>query len=75
MKTSEAYSLHKPKRKKFIRKKVVVSGIDDNWQIDLLDVTKIKDENNNYKFTLTCIDAFSKYAWAIPILNKEAFTV
>jgi len=75
LKTSEAYSLHKPKRKKFIRKNVVVNGIDDTWQIDLLDVTKIKDENNNYKFILTCIDAFSKYAWAIPIINKEATTV
>ena len=26
--------------------------------------------NNNYKFILTVIDIFTKYAWAIPLNNK-----
>ena len=27
------------------------------------------------KFLLTCIDVFSKYAWAIPLKNKNGKTV
>ena len=32
--SKEAYSLHKPKRKNYPRKQVIVKGIDDTWQID-----------------------------------------
>jgi hypothetical protein len=73
--STEAYSLHKPKRKKFIRKKIIVPGIDHLWQIDLLDVSKIKDENDNNRYLLTVIDCFSKFAWVIPIKNKQGSTV
>jgi len=73
--SNEAYSLHKPKRKKFIRKKIIVPGIDHLWQIDLLDVSKIKDENDNYRYFLTVIDCFSKFAWVEPIKNKQGLTV
>jgi len=71
---SLSYSLHKPKRKKFIRKKIIVPGIDYLWQIDLLDVSKIKDENDNYRYFLTVIDCFSKFAWVEPIKNNQGLT-
>jgi hypothetical protein len=73
--SNDSYTLHRPKRKKFVRKKIVVPGIDHLWQIDLIDVSKIKDENENNKFLLTVIDCFSKYAWAVPIKNKQGSTV
>ena len=31
--------------------------------------------NSNNKFTLTVIDNFSKYVFAVPLKNKEAQTV
>lgn len=30
------------------------------------------NENNGYKYLLTIIDTFSKYAWAVPIKNKTS---
>ena len=69
-----AYTLHKPIRHRFPRRKTIVEGIDDQWQVDLVDLTKESGSNFNYKYILTCIDVFSKYAWAIPILNKSAKT-
>ena len=68
------YTLHKPKRIRFKRCRVVVSGIDEQWQIDLVDVKNIKGSNYGTTFILTCIDVFSKFAWAIPLKNKEAKT-
>lgn len=70
----EAYSLHKPKRLNYPRKQVVVRGIDDTWQIDLVDVTPLKNENEGNKFILTCIDVFSKYGQAGEMKNKEKRT-
>ena len=31
--------------------------------------------NNNYKFILTVIDIFTKYAWAIPLTNKSGLSI
>lgn len=66
----ETYTLHKPARKKFKRNRIIVYGIDDTWQADLIDLQNIAKENNNYKYLLTIIDVFSKYAWVIPLKNK-----
>jgi hypothetical protein len=71
----ETYTLHKPARKKFIRNKVIAQGIDDLWQMDLVDMSKFSKFNEGFKFLLTCIDVFSKYAWVIPLQNKQADTV
>ena len=73
--TQDEYSLHKPIVKKFERNKVLVSGIDDTWQIDLIDMRVFKKENNNISYILTIIDVFSKYAWGRMIENKQADTV
>jgi hypothetical protein len=59
-------------KKIFKRNKIYVHGIDDTWQIDLIDMIKHKDLNNGYAYILTCIDVFSKYGWAVPIKTKEA---
>ena len=65
-------TLHKPSRKTFTRNRVIVMSIDDQWQADLCDMSSIADVNDGYKFILTCIDCFSKYAWAIPVKSKHA---
>ena len=67
----DTYTLHKPVRHKFKRRKVVVGGIDDQWQMDLVDVSKIAKHNGQHHFILTCIDVLSKYAWAVPLKNKS----
>ena len=71
----EAYSMHKQVKRKFPRRKTEVAGIDDQWQIDLLDISKLKYQNSHMTFLLTCIDVFRRFAWVIPIKNKEAETV
>ena len=67
-----AYTLHKPYRKRFSRNKTIVHGIDSQWQVDLADLPRQVEHNDGYRYILTCIDVFSRYAWAVPIRTKSA---
>ena len=42
------------------------------WQADLVDLTKLKNDNDNITFLLTVIAVFSKVAWCGPMKNKSA---
>lgn len=71
LQSQEAYTLHKPVIRKFKRRVTLVSGINDQFQCDLIDMQKFKKENDNFAFILTVIDVFSKYAWAKPLKTKK----
>jgi len=75
LKTQDTYTLHKPVRKRFLRNQTIVSGIDDQWQADLADVSDISRENQGNHYLLTVVDCFSKYAWAIPSKRKDATSI
>ena len=66
----DTYTLHRPVRKKFRRRKTIAKGIDHQWQIDLVDMQKLEKFNDRVKYLLTIIDVFSRYAWALPLRNK-----
>ena len=71
----DAYTLHKPVRRKFQRRRTIVGGIDHQWQADLIDVQKLKKNNGGNNYLLTCIDVFSKYAWVVPLKDKTGGTL
>ena len=58
----DAYTLHKPARRHFKRRQVIVGGMHQQWQADLVDMSKFKRVNNGMTFLLTVIDVFSKVA-------------
>lgn len=62
--------IHKTARKNFIRRSVVLKGIDDLWQADLIDFQNLRKYNHGYKFILVVLDCFSKFSWAIPVKTK-----
>ena len=66
----DTYTLHKPVRVNFRRNRTVVGGLDEQFQIDLVDLSSISKHNDGYHFLVTCIDVFSRYAWVIPIKRK-----
>ena len=55
----------------FKRERVYVHFPDQQWQADLAFLTKYSKENKGYKYFLSVIDCFSKYAWAFPLKNKK----
>jgi len=68
----DAYTLHKPLRKRFRRRKVFSKGIADLVQADLVDLSSIARYNDGYQYLLTAIDVFMKRAWAIPLKTKSS---
>ena len=70
-----ADELHKPIKRKFPRRSVIVFNKDEIWSADLVDMQAFSSLNKGFKYILTVIDVFSKYAWAVPIKDKSAASV
>lgn len=70
-KEQPAYTLHRQARKKYPTRAYVVHDIDEQWQADLAEVGLIADFNEGYRYILTVIDIFSRYAWASPLKTKR----
>jgi len=68
--------LHRPSFKNFPRRKVIVNGINDLLQADLLKIRAYASSIKGYRYLLTVIDTFSKYGWgeAIKLKNAEKVT-
>lgn len=75
LETELGYTLHKPRRRRYPTLPVLVFGIDEQWVSDLIEVQNIKKENKGYRYLLTVVDAFSKYAWVEPVKNKTGKAV
>ena len=53
--------------RKFEKRKVRSSFIDNIWGDDIADIQLISKFNTLFRFLLCVIDNFSKYAWVIPL--------
>ena len=71
LKAQPTYTLHRQARKHYPTRKYIVHDMDEQWQADLADVALIARENDGYRFILTVIDIFSRYAWARPLKSKR----
>jgi len=67
-----AYTLHKPRRIRFPRRKTYSKGIANLYQIDLVDFSALSLFKDGMRYLLTCIDVFSKHAWTVHIATKSA---
>ena len=75
LQNQQSYSLNKHVDRKFKRGKVMVKGIDDQFEADLASMTDYAKDNNGYKYLLTVIDVFSRYAWVEPLKDKTADSI
>ena len=70
-----AEKLHKPIIKKF-KKRGVYSAFKDNiWVADLADMQLISKFNKRFRFLLCVIDIYSKYAWVVPLKDKNGVSI
>ena len=67
-----SYSLNKPVSRKFRRGRVLVKGIDDQFDADLASLIRFAKDNDGYKYLLVVIDIFSRYGWVEPLKDKTA---
>ena len=52
-----------------------MAGIDTQWQADLADLSNLSKSNDKHRYLLCIIDVFSKYAWVVPIKDKNGKTL
>lgn len=71
----EAYSVQKPARRHFSRSRVIVSGIDAQWDGDLASMENVAKYNDGVQFLLVLIDIFSRFLIVKPLTNKKSVTV
>lgn len=62
--------LHKPARKNFKRRHVIIKGLNDLYQADLAEMQTFAKVNRGYRYILVVINTFSKFVWALPLKSK-----
>ena len=54
---------------------MLVSGPDEQWAADLVEVQQLKRHKKGVNYLLTVVDVFSKYAWVVPLKQKTGLLV
>lgn len=70
-----AKELHKKSRINYPRRYVELKGMHDLYQADLVDLSSFSNLNKGYKFIITIIDCFTKFAFAFPLKSKRAIEI
>ena len=70
-----ADELHKPIKRNFTRRRVIVNHIDEVWCSDIVEMQKFSRWNKGYRYLLMVLDVFSKYGWIVPLKDKKGETV
>ena len=69
--------MHKRVINKFQRRMIYSPGIDEIWTADLIILNRKEyvKQNDGYKYILTVMDLFSRYAWVRVTKNKDKKTI
>ena len=70
-----AKEMHKCIIKIFPRQNIYSPTIDAIWTSDLVLIPKYQKQNDDFKYILTVMDNFSKYAWVRGTKNKDKKTI
>ena len=55
--------------------KIVAPDVGVSWQADLIDLSRYKGVNKQYRYILSVIDIFSRYGLMIPLKDKTGATM
>ena len=70
-----ADELHQPIIRKFKNRRMHLSFRDNIWAADLADMHLLSNFNKRFRFLLCVIDIFRKYAWVIPLKDKNGVSI
>ncbi|CAC5359492.1 unnamed protein product [Mytilus coruscus] len=71
----EAYSVQKPARRNFKRNRVIVSGIDEQFDGDLASMENVSSFNSGVKFLIVLIDVYSRFLIIRSLKDKKSASV
>ncbi|XP_031552318.1 uncharacterized protein LOC116289512 [Actinia tenebrosa] len=64
------HQIHRPARRNYPRRPFVVFSMDEQWQMDLSDMTWDKPANDGMGWILFVVDVLSRYCWVRPLKRK-----
>ena len=67
----DAYTMHRPARRRFYRNPYTVTNIMEVWEFDILDMQFLSKYNDTNRYSLSVIDVFSNYLHLVPIKTKS----
>ena len=67
--------LHKPIIRTFNKRKVHSTFVDNIWDANLADMQLMSKFNKGFRFLFYVIDIYSKYAWVIPLRDKQEIKI
>ena len=70
LRKNTTHSLHKPRRKKFKRRRIIVYYPYQIVQMDLIELRNLSGNNRGYNYILLVIDCFSKKIWLRKLKTK-----
>lgn len=73
--TQNTYTLHKDRRFKFKRNRMIVLFRGFQYEADLVDWQAYANENDGTRFMLVVIDCFTKFCWLRALKNKKPESV
>lgn len=65
-----AQELHKPIKRRFLTRGMIVGGADDTWSADLVDIQPFSKYHDGFKYLLNINDLFSQYVLSISLHDK-----
>ena len=72
LKNVDSYTLHKQTKLTKPRNPTYAYFKRYQFQIDLIDLGHLSEDNDNYRYLLTAIDIFTRFAFVEPLKNKTA---
>ena len=67
----DVYTSHHPILHCFARRRVITRGLNDVWDVDLMDMSNSAKYNDGVTFIGIFIDIFSRYLYIEPMKNKS----
>ena len=58
-------------RRKYTQSRVIVVGLNSQWDIDLMDMTDPSKQNDGVKYVVVAIDIFSRFSHCQPVSSKQ----
>ena len=62
-------------RRQFIRSRVIIDGIDCQWDMDLMDMAILRKRTEGVKYIWIVIDVFSRFLYTQPVKSKRGTDV
>jgi transposase InsO family protein len=65
------YTEHKPVRRNFKRRRVVVDIKNAQWDGDTVSMVRYVEQNSSFRYILVIIDILSRFVWTVPLKNLK----